>query len=313
MIGMSSITTQAEQTTYNSNTDNVIVCSTETIIGYALQYNMDPNIPYILGGSRWSGDGTPNPSDSENYDPLGNRWIFEEMTLERLSAEEESGTDCTGFVSQAYQHFGYSIPAGSSIINQSAVAYIYDINEARPGDVVWWKDAHAGLYLGDGYILHTNGDPNNMYIHISKLYTETATPTCFLRLTNNIELLELNAYTNGQKVSAQYIYEHQADLLFDTGIKSSIKNNISNSRAQKKKIQKNQTKSQKHNKNKNNSYVHPLYLKSLDLYDYIRKFVDTQKEEFDSLSILEKKNVRIYSLSKYFKMLIRKGIVELTN
>lgn len=287
------ITSFAEPQNKNTNADSTVICATDTIIGYALQFNMDPNIPYVLGGSRWSGDGTPNPSDSENYNPSGNRWIFNEMTLEKLSADKTTGTDCTGFVSQAYSHFGCSVLAGSSIINQSAVSYIYDESDALPGDVVWWKDAHAGLYLGKGYVLHTNGAPDNMYIHISKLYTQTATPTCFLRMTDNLSLLNLNAYCNGKKVDAEYIYRHQNDLIFDTGKKSFTVQTRSSGQPARKTKARNRKKQTSEFKKYN--YRHPMYLLRPDLTCTIEKFVNNQITHYKKLSLIQKQKYKIQS------------------
>lgn len=41
------ITSFAEPQNKNINTDSTVICATDTIIGYALQFNMDPNIPPI--------------------------------------------------------------------------------------------------------------------------------------------------------------------------------------------------------------------------------------------------------------------------
>lgn len=196
---------------YNSNSDLSInehlTVKTDTLCGYALRFINNKNIPYVFGGGRWNGsgeaDGTVVPETGEE---IHTDWIFDEETLENLSTDTETGTDCTGFTGLVYKHFGVKITPGSTFLKDEAVKVINNQEEALPGDIVWWENTHAGLYLGDGYVLHTNGAENNMYIHISHISTQTYTPTAYLRIVDdNSPLLGLNLYYDGEKVNLQDI------------------------------------------------------------------------------------------------------------
>lgn len=194
---------------YNSSTDLSIdehlTVKTNTLCGYALRFINNKNIPYVFGGGRWNGsgesDGTVIPETNEI---IHTDWIFDEETLENLSTDTETGTDCTGFTGLVYKHFGAKITPGSTFLKDEAAKVITNQDEALPGDIVWWENTHAGLYLGDGYVLHTNGVENNMYIHISHIGTQTYTPTAYLRmLDDNSPLLGLNLYYDGEKINLQ--------------------------------------------------------------------------------------------------------------
>lgn len=196
---------------YNSNSDLSInkhlMAKTDTLCGYALRFINNKNIPYVFGGGRWNGsgkaDGTVIPETGEE---IHTDWIFDEETLENLSTDAETGTDCTGFTGLVYKHFGVKITPGSTFLKDEAEKIINNQDEALPGDIVWWKNTHAGLYLGDGYVLHTNGAESNMYIHISHIGTQTYAPTAYLRMVDdNSPLLGLNLYYDGEKVNLQDI------------------------------------------------------------------------------------------------------------
>lgn len=196
---------------YNSNSNLSInehlTVKTDTLCGYALRFINNKNIPYVFGGGRWNGsgeaDGTVVPETGEE---IHTDWIFDEETLENLSTDAETGTDCTGFTGLVYKHFGVKITPGSTFLKDEAVKVINNQEEALPGDIVWWENTHAGLYLGDGYVLHTNGAESNMYIHISHIGTQTYTPTAYLRMVDdNSPLLGLNLYCDGEKVNLQDI------------------------------------------------------------------------------------------------------------
>lgn len=92
---------------YNSSTDLSIdehlTVKTNTLCGYALRFINNKNIPYVFGGGRWNGsgesDGTVIPETNEI---IHTDWIFDEETLENLSTDTETGTDCTGFTGLVY-------------------------------------------------------------------------------------------------------------------------------------------------------------------------------------------------------------------
>lgn len=215
---------------YNSNSDLSInehlTVKTDTLCGYALRFINNKNIPYVFGGGRWNGsgeaDGTVVPETGEK---IHTDWIFDEETLENLSTDAETGTDCTGFTGLVYKHFGVKITPGSTFLKDEAVKIINNQDEALPGDIVWWENTHAGLYLGDGYVLHTNGAESNIYIHISHIGTQTYTPTAYLRMVNdNSPLLGLNLYYDGEKVNLQdiiaelLVYDSTEQVLDDVNV-----------------------------------------------------------------------------------------------
>lgn len=202
---------------YDTNTDLTvnghITVKTDTLCGYALRFINNKNIPYVFGGGRWDGDGEANDTvNPETDEIIHNNWIFDEETLENLSTDTETGTDCTGFTGLVYKHFGIRITPGSAFLKDEAVKVIDNQDEALPGDIVWWENTHAGLYLGDGYVLHTNGAESNMYIHISHIGIQTYQPTAYLRMIDDESpLLDLNLYYDGEKVNLQDIIKELSE------------------------------------------------------------------------------------------------------
>ena len=64
--------------------------SSESLVSYAISWADNKNIPYVWGGGRGSG-----------------------VTLETLAENSSSGTDCSGFVSLVYAHFGITVSSQS--------------------------------------------------------------------------------------------------------------------------------------------------------------------------------------------------------
>ena len=160
----------------------------ENIVSYALSWVGNTNIPYVWGGGRNQGD-----------------------TLESLAQDLNTGTDCSGFVSLVYAHFGISIPAQSDSIHNSALGRkFYSIDDARPGDVCWW-DGHVALYIGGGKIVHTNtSDTTNgaNLIHVSIIDGDGANyrfPSEFIRFLSDEDLD--NGDTFGDTTDASTTYE----------------------------------------------------------------------------------------------------------
>ena len=68
-----------------------------------------------------------------------------------------TGTDCSGFTSLVYQHFGYSLsytPAG-----QSEQYTRVPVSTIKPGDLLFYSNSqkylgHVALYIGNGQIVH---------------------------------------------------------------------------------------------------------------------------------------------------------------
>lgn len=142
-----------------------------SLVSYAISWADNPNIPYVWGGGRGTG-----------------------VTLETLSTSSSSGTDCSGFVSLVYAHFGVTLSSQSESIYSEAKEVFYDQSKAVPGDVCWWS-GHVAIYIGDNKIVHTNtSDPGDSgvanLIHITSLddYRVGSDPV-YLRMVNDISIL----------------------------------------------------------------------------------------------------------------------------
>ncbi|WP_420799731.1 C40 family peptidase [Paenibacillus mesophilus] len=70
-----------------------------------------------------------------------------------------SSFDCSSFTQYLYQLNGISIPRGS--IDQSRAGTYVPRSQLKPGDLVFFYSPvhHVAIYIGNGKILHTYGDP----------------------------------------------------------------------------------------------------------------------------------------------------------
>ena len=151
LVFSSSIVVSAEE----NNTQSSEVTPGETIVSYAMKWNQNPNIPYVYGGP---GRG---------------------KTLETCD-KEKLGTDCSGFVTSVFMHFGIA-KEGEGWMSEDYLGAMCEkkttkMEEAEPGYVCHWE-GHVALYIGDGKIIHTNTAkpdkdhpkmPTN-YIHVTEL------------------------------------------------------------------------------------------------------------------------------------------------
>lgn len=137
-----------------------------SVVDYALKWVGNENIPYVWGGGRGLG-----------------------VTLESLAEKPKTGTDCSGYVSLVFAHFGISIPNQSELIYQSAKKVFYDQSQAAPGDLCWW-DGHIAIYIGNNKIVHTNTKvkPNNL-IHVTELGKDYPNPSAYLRVVDDVKQL----------------------------------------------------------------------------------------------------------------------------
>ena len=79
----------------------------------------------------------------------------------------ETGTDCSGFTSLVYQHFGYSLsytPAG-----QSEQGVRISVAEAQPGDLLFYSNSqkylgHVAMYIGNGQIVHAGTPESGIFV-----------------------------------------------------------------------------------------------------------------------------------------------------
>ena len=72
-----------------------------------------------------------------------------------------TGTDCSGFTSLVYKHFGINISPG--VAYQKNEGRHVDASDLQPGDVIIYP-GHAALYLGSGKIIHASSSATGIKI-----------------------------------------------------------------------------------------------------------------------------------------------------
>lgn len=161
---------------------------------YALSFNDNKNIPYVWGGGR--GDTTLEELASKaaiEGHPNGGSCTKKGRCGKCMA----TGTDCSGFTSLVYKHFGINITAQSQSQYDEAKKRFTDMKDAVPGDICWWK-GHVGIYIGDGKMIHTNSTmPPSNYPHVSILSKDKKGPeyykypTYFLRMVDDVSELKI--------------------------------------------------------------------------------------------------------------------------
>lgn len=110
------------------------------------------------------------------------------MTLEEMD-KTKTGTDCSGFTSAVYRHFGIELPHQSEAQKSAAVKTFTDEKDAVPGDICWWS-GHVAIYIGNGKIVHTNTSrPPTNYIHFSDVGYRGTMPV-FCRMVDDVSKLK---------------------------------------------------------------------------------------------------------------------------
>lgn len=79
-----------------------------------------------------------------------------------LGGTTPSGFDCSGFTSYVFDQLGVTLPRTSE--DQFNSGQAVSLDEAQPGDLLFYdalgkgRVSHVAIYLGDGNIVHANGD-----------------------------------------------------------------------------------------------------------------------------------------------------------
>ncbi|MBR3036526.1 MAG: SH3 domain-containing protein [Lachnospiraceae bacterium] len=83
-----------------------------------------------------------------------------------------TGTDCSGFTSLVYQHFGYSLdytPAGQA--GQGVLVMNAPVSEDQllPGDLLFYSNSykylgHVAMYIGNGQIVHAGSPETGIHV-----------------------------------------------------------------------------------------------------------------------------------------------------
>lgn len=76
---------------------------------------------------------------------IGNPYVYGGTSL-------TSGADCSGFTMSLYANYGYSLPRVAT--TQSAIGIAVSESELLPGDLIVYTYGHAGIYVGNGLMVH---------------------------------------------------------------------------------------------------------------------------------------------------------------
>ena len=73
-----------------------------------------------------------------------------------------NGADCSGFVMSVYSNFGVSLPHSSSA-DRSVGSAVNGLENAKPGDIIWYY-GHVAIYKGGGQIVNASNAKTGIII-----------------------------------------------------------------------------------------------------------------------------------------------------
>ncbi|MFC0215500.1 C40 family peptidase [Paenibacillus chartarius] len=84
-----------------------------------------------------------------------------------------SGFDCSGFTAYVFNQFGIELPHNSAAQNEEG--YWVSQDDLRAGDLVFFNTSgkgisHVGIYVGDGYFVHSATDKGVIKTALSDSY-----------------------------------------------------------------------------------------------------------------------------------------------
>jgi cell wall-associated NlpC family hydrolase len=130
-------------------------------------------------------DGAPTPTQASQIiqigeDHLGARWAF--------AASGPNQFDCSGFVTFAFRQAGLIDKIGGT--RRTVAGYrkwfkdqgLADLDNPQPGDlIVWGRDQHIGIYVGDGMAISALINPYGVTLHSVTGYIHMK-PTAYLHV-----------------------------------------------------------------------------------------------------------------------------------
>ena len=125
----------------------------------------------------------------ESVVEYANEWLgkipYGSSSGTKCDVSDLTRTDCSGFVCGVYYHFNINLWGYKGEIRNSPLVMnigTTDYNQAKPGDIIWWKetspgesDGHVAIYAGGGYMIEEtsgshNGVSNNvLYSPVSRV------------------------------------------------------------------------------------------------------------------------------------------------
>lgn len=135
----------------------------QAIVEYAIQYV--GQIHYTMGGSASSAQNNIGTRySSANCSDLADILMSVVGTT--------AGTDCSGFISIVFKHFGITVPTTTDGY-KTASAYEISFDEIEPGDILW-RDGHVGLYIGNGQLVEMSSCDGGTHSTDCKIDTDVS-------------------------------------------------------------------------------------------------------------------------------------------